>query len=176
VKISRSAIALAGAAFGFVVLAVSCGGGPPDVDKGAYVTANDVLLQRLSTYPGSSLAAEGDIATHAFGNDSITGYTTYVLYQVPLGTNGRQVLRYYFDSLGTLWRTCFQRMADEMPYVVSQVYELIGLPTPNPRDVVQAYGFSELGASLLVSMYGLADERSTFELLVDHAGTNFCRG
>ncbi len=151
----------------FGVSSVSCGGGSQE----DYVAANEEILAGLPVPDGAEEKSRSSNQYSLSEMSGPDGYTTNVVYTVPEGTTGDEVLLFYEEALGEEWEHCQSEAVVQEPGV-------LGGPTPPPpvsRVVTET--FHRDGALVSVLLDGLFPETyaATIEVAVDHnAFRNFC--
>ena len=92
-------------AVGALALALS-GCGNSDVDKGAYIRANQAVFKSLPVFPEAQLREQSSSPYHLEedGHGSIAGYTTLFELDLPTGARADDVARFYRRRLGRRWR------------------------------------------------------------------------
>jgi hypothetical protein len=139
-----------------VATSCACGGGTNE-----YVEANERLLAELPVYPS---AAETRITSASYVGEEggeVLGYTTNVVYEVRPGTTARQVIEFYVRELQRTWS-----------YELNQ-FPIFDTATGQETGNVLIADFTQGEAALQVNTDGIAaGGEQTFELVVDHAGSD----
>ena len=157
------------AALIILLATVACG-----VNRGAYIAANEAIIDELSLFPGAiEIVRESNSYSSNDGGifDPATGYGTRITYRIPPDTTQNEVLDFYISLAGTDWTL----RVEETQTIILDGH------TPGPGDTAtveptptvygepnRQYGLCR-GESLVSIDAVNAELNHTFDLYVDHS-------